>query len=314
MNLDSSSILPLSSLHLTALVAIFRQALKSRHSGSPPTFGGYQAVSKHYTSRAIARTGFLASYTENVTSLLHKVLLQVHQLESRVKMMAEAQVNLPRQLKTPRAAAIAGILFAVLAGTAQMLIRLSIPGDATDSGAWLTGQGGTISLALNLVPFAGIAFLWFMGVVRDHLGRLEDRLFSTVFVGSGLLYLGLSFVSAAVAESLLATYSTGPGRPGGNSVYVFGRMVVFEASNIYALRMSGVFMISLATIWLRTAMMPRWLVFFTYALALVLLVSVSLSVWFTLVFPAWVLVVSVYMLIGDLRKQSAGEESGQEKV
>ena len=229
-------------------------------------------------------------------------------------MMAEAPVNLPRQLKTPRAAAIAGILFAVLVGTAQVLIRLSIPGDATDSGAWLAGQGDTISLALSLVPFAGIAFLWFMGVVRDHLGRVEDKLLSTVFIGSGLLYLGLSFVSAAVAGSLLATYSTGPGRLLGNSVYTFGRMVMFVASNTYALRMSGVFMISLATIWLRTATMPRWLVFFTYTLALVLLVSVSLSVWFTLVFPAWVMVISVYMLIGDLRRQPAGEESGQEGV
>jgi hypothetical protein len=218
--------------------------------------------------------------------------------------MAEAPVNLPRQLKTPRAAAIAGILFAALAGTAQVLIRLSIPSDPTDSGAWLAGQGGTISLALSLVPFAGIAFLWFIGVVRDHLGRLEDRFFSTVFFGSGLLYLGLTFVSAAVAGSLLATYPTGPGRLVGNSVYAFGRMEMFIASNTYALRMAGVFMISLATIWLRTGTMPRWLVFFTYALALVLLVSISLSVWFTLVFPVWVLVISVYMLIGDLRKGS----------
>jgi len=73
-------------------------------------------------------------------------------------------------------------------------------------------------------------------------------------------------------------------------------------------------MISLATIWLRTRTMPRWLVFFTYALALVLLVSISLSVWFTLVFPAWVLVISVHMLIGDLRKRSANAESGPERV
>jgi hypothetical protein len=224
--------------------------------------------------------------------------------------MAEAPVNLPRQLKTPRAAAIAGILFAVLAGTTQVLIRLSIPSDATDTGAWLAGQGGTISLALSLVPFAGIAFLWFMGVVRDHLGRLEDQFFSTVFVGSGLLYLSLTFVSAAVAASLLASYAVGPPKLVGNSVYAFGRMVVFEASNIYALRMSGVFMISLATIWLRTATMSRWLAFFTYVLALVLLVSISLSVWFTLIFPAWVLVISVHMLIGDLRNRSARAESG----
>ncbi len=144
-----------------------------------------------------------------------------------------------------------------------------------------------------------------MGVVRDHLGRLEDQFFSTVFVGSGLLYLGLTFVSAAVAGSLLASYAKGPGSLVENGVYAFGRMVVFEASNICALRMSGVFMISLATIWLQTATMSRWLAYFTYALALVLLVSISLSVWFTLVFPAWVLVISVYMLIGDMRKRSA---------
>jgi len=228
--------------------------------------------------------------------------------------MAQAPVNLPRQLKTPRAAAIAGILFAVLAGTSLVLLRLSIPGDARDSGAWLAGQGGTISLALGLVPFAGIAFLWFMGVVRDHLGRLEDQFFATVFFGSGVLYLGLTFVSAAVAGSLLATYSTGPGRLGESSVYAFGRLVVFEASNIYALRMAGVFMISLATIWLRTGTMPRWLVYLTYALALILLVSMSLSLWFALIFPAWVLVSSIYFLVGDLRKRPVRQESGQDRV
>src|SRR5258708_32647598 len=96
-----------------------------------------------------------------------------------------------------------------------------------------------------------------MGVVRDHLGRLEVQFFSTVFVGSGLLYLGLTFVSAAVAGSLLASYSTGPGRLVENSVYAFGRMVVFEASNTYALRISGLFMISVATIWPRTSTHAR---------------------------------------------------------
>ena len=126
--------------------------------------------------------------------------------------------------------------------------------------------------------------------------------------------LGMTFVSAAVAGSLLASYPTGPGRLVGNSVYTFGRMVMNQTSNIYALRMSGVFMISLATIWLRTATMSRWLAFFTYALALVLLVSISLSVWFTLIFPAWVMVISVYILVGNLRNRSARAESGPERV
>jgi len=114
--------------------------------------------------------------------------------------MSETALDLTRRrLRTPRAAAVAGIIFAVLLATGQMLIRLSIPTDASDTGASLAGQAGTISLALSLFPFAGIAFLWFMGVVRDRLAQLEDQFFSTVFFGSGLLYLGLTFISAAVA-------------------------------------------------------------------------------------------------------------------
>ncbi len=217
-----------------------------------------------------------------------------------------------RQLKTPRAAAIAGILFALLLGTGQVLIRLSIPTDPSDTGAWLEGQGRMVSLALSLVPFAGIAFLWFMGVVRDRLGHLEDQFFSTVFFGSGLLYLGMTFVSAAVAGGLLTGAALSSGNLGRNTVYTFGRLVMYQISNVYALRMSGVFMISLATIWLRTRTIPRLLVFGTYALALLLLLSVSLSVWFTLIFPAWVLVISVYILVGNLRRRPVRTESSPE--
>ena len=225
--------------------------------------------------------------------------------------MAKAPLTRQR-LKTPRAAAVAGILFALLMGTALLLIRLSIPTDTSDTGAWLEGQGSLVSLALSLVPFAGIAFLWFMGVVRDRLGHQEDQLFSTVFFGSGLLYLGLQFVSAALAGGLLADVALNPGKLAANSTYTFGRQLMYQTSNIYALRMSGVFMITLATISLRTGIMPRWMAFGTYALALILLVSVSLSVWFTFIFPAWVLVISVYILTENLRHQSASTESGPE--
>ena len=69
-----------------------------------------------------------------------------------------------RSLRTPRAAAIAGIAFALLVGTAYILIRLSIPQDPGES-QWLAENAGDVRLALSLIPFAGIAFLWFMGVV-----------------------------------------------------------------------------------------------------------------------------------------------------
>ncbi|HUM70437.1 MAG TPA: hypothetical protein PLK31_16510, partial [Chloroflexota bacterium] len=90
-----------------------------------------------------------------------------------------------RKLKTPRAAAVAGILFALLYSAGLVLIRISIPAEvATDNAEWMEEHSGRIVLALNLLPYAGIAFLWFIGVLRDRLGELEDRLFATVFLGS----------------------------------------------------------------------------------------------------------------------------------
>jgi hypothetical protein len=211
-------------------------------------------------------------------------------------------VNLTRKkLRTPRAAAIAGILFALLYGSGLVLVRLSIPTDVAGGSAWMETNAKTASLGLNLVPFAGIAFLWFIGVIRDRLGDLEDRFFATVFLGSGLMFLALTFVGAALAGGLLSSYMINSSID--TSVYTYGRTVMFQIINIYALRMSGVFMISLATIWMRTGLMERGWSYLTYALALILLLSVSLSAWLTLVFPAWVLAISIFFLIENLRKE-----------
>lgn len=160
---------------------------------------------------------------------------------------------------TPRAAAIAGIAFAVLFAASMVLIGLSIPAESGDRGAWLGRKGGHVPLALTLMPFSGIAFLWFMGVVRDRLGTFEDELFSTVFFGSGLLFLATTFAAAAVAGGTIATYSLEAGESVRNDMYQFGRAVMSQIFGVYALRMAGVFMISLGTIWLRTGVMPRWL-------------------------------------------------------
>ena len=111
-------------------------------------------------------------------------------------------------LKTPRAAAIAEIVFAVLFTISIVLARLAVPAElgAPDASAWLEANSRMVQLALSLLPFAGIAFLWFVGVVRDRVGASEDQFFSTVFFGSGLLFLAMVFVSAALrAESWPAT-------------------------------------------------------------------------------------------------------------
>jgi hypothetical protein len=111
-------------------------------------------------------------------------------------MMAHQEPITGTSLRTPRAAAAAGIVFSLLLGLALVLLIISAPPDTATEGAWLTdtSQRATIALALNLVPFAGIAFLWFIGVVRDRIGQREDRFFASVFLGSGLLFVAMLFV------------------------------------------------------------------------------------------------------------------------
>jgi hypothetical protein len=208
-----------------------------------------------------------------------------------------------RALKSPRSAAIAGILFAVLYGASLILIRLSVPADPAAETTWLKTNAGTVSLALFLLPYAGIAFLWFIGVVRDLFGDLEDRLFSTVFLGSGLLFLAVTFIGAAMAGGLVSSYGA-PGAPVDGAMYTYSREVIYRIFNVYSFRMAGVFMTSLGTIWYRTGLMPRGWIYLTYALALVLLLSIGFSLWVTLIFPAWVFAVSVYILVRNLRHQS----------
>ena len=83
--------------------------------------------------------------------------------------------------RTPRGAAVAGVLLSVLMASSFWLLRLSIPADPHETGAWLETSAERVSFALNLLPFAGIAFLWFIGVLRDRLGALEDQFFATAF-------------------------------------------------------------------------------------------------------------------------------------
>jgi hypothetical protein len=216
-------------------------------------------------------------------------------------MNKEATITRPR-LTTPRAAAVAGIIFSVLLLTSLTLIRLSVPADPLESGGWLASNLNMVGIALNLVPFAGIAFLWFIGVVRDRLGEYEDRFFSTVFLGSGLLFLAMLFASAALVGGIIISYGATPNQLRVSGVYTFGRAVTYEIINIYAIKMAGVFMISTCTLGMRTGIMPRWMALLGYALALTLLLSIGIISWISLVFPVWVLMLSIYILIENYRR------------
>ena len=75
-----------------------------------------------------------------------------------LKMTPELDLARSR-LTTPRAAAVAGILFSLLYMVVIILIRRSVPERPEEVGSWLSTGWRKVELALNLLPFSGIAFL-----------------------------------------------------------------------------------------------------------------------------------------------------------
>jgi hypothetical protein len=219
--------------------------------------------------------------------------------------MPEDGVLTHSHLKTPRSAAIAGIAFSLLLLLILWLLRTSIPADPLEPGAWLATDTKAVTIALNLVPFAGIAFLWFIGVLRDRLGQLEDRFFATVFLGSALLFLAMLFAAAAVigAVVLVASIST-PDELVSSATFRFARAASYIIVNVYALKMAAVFMISTSTVVIRTGIAPRWIAFLGFLLAVILLIGSFFISWSFAVLPLWVFLISAWILIDNLAENS----------
>jgi hypothetical protein len=201
-----------------------------------------------------------------------------------------------RQLRAPWAASIAGLLFAVLFTAALLLLRSTPIVTASDEELvrlFARGEDTAVVIgALYLAPFAGIMFLWFVAVVRDQIGEREDRFFATVFFGSGLLFIALVFAAAAVTGALVVGVRyLGQDAPSANLVGAL-RALLFA----FATRAGGVFLISTATIGLRSRTFPAWVAWTGYLVGAVLLLAVTFWDWFILVLPAWVAVISLFIL------------------
>jgi hypothetical protein len=195
--------------------------------------------------------------------------------------------------RTRRSAAIAGIIFGVLLLVAMTMLRLAISVDSLETLRSDAQRRDQIRFSLNLVPFAGIAFLWFIGVVREQLGEVEDRLFSTFFMGSGLLFLAMLFTGAVTSAGLMGMLA---GSNINADLFAYGRDTTQGFMSVYAMRMAAVFTLSVSTAGLRTSAFPRWLAVVGYLAAVVLLVAAGEHRWTQLVFPTWVLLVSVVIL------------------
>ncbi len=212
-------------------------------------------------------------------------------------MTEETRKLVRHEIRSPRAAAVAGIVFSLLMSAIMILtfpFARNRPADVT--GELLEAWSGTASLVLTLVPFAGIAFLWFTGVIRDRLRDREDRFFGTIFFGSGIILVGLWFMWGAVVGALMATRTALAAESAASSVHVFALGLMNEIIGDFTLRMAGVYMTAIASLWTRARIMPRWLTITTYILAIGFLAAAPRVREARFIFPAWVFVVSVYVL------------------
>ena len=200
--------------------------------------------------------------------------------------MSQESALIRQRMRTPHSAAIAGILFSLLFTASLLLVWISIPANPLGPASAVINHMKALSFSLNLLPFAGIAFLWFIAVVRNRLGELEDRFFTTVFLGSGLLFIAMVFNAAAVAGGIIRVLGSGSENLIQSGAYAVGREEIAQTMHIYAMKMAAVFMLTTSTISLQTRLFPHWMTLLGYILALVLLLSVGTIEWIPAGFSA----------------------------
>lgn len=222
--------------------------------------------------------------------------------------MSTSRAATGSRLETPRAAGVAGLVFSALFVVSVVLLR-SRPeaGSSADEIAdfYLEENGGKVGLVgLYLVPFSGIAFLWFIATVRHHMGDREDRFFATVFLGSGLLFVAMLFAAAASAGALTAAvkFQDAPA-PSADAVSL-ARALGFAFLFVFGVRIAAVFMIVVSMIGLRTGFLPRWLVMAGFVSGVAFLLTVTYFELLVLLLPAWVSAVSIVILRADRRESS----------
>ena len=220
-----------------------------------------------------------------------------------------------REIRSPRAAAFAGIGYAILMITGMTILASITRVNLEDiTIELLESWSKKASLIILLVPFAGIAFLWFTGVVRDMLGEQEDRFFATLFYGSGIIQVVLLFIWGAIFAAIMATKTMMVIESADARMYLFGFALMNEIIGNYALRMAGIYMTAINSLWSKTGLVPRWLTIVTYILAFGFLLAAERFREARFIFPIWVFVVSVYILILNFRRKNEQESPDESLV
>jgi hypothetical protein len=211
-------------------------------------------------------------------------------------------------------AALAGLAFFVLYLAVFILLR-RIPGADATAGETAdfyrsSGERRALRVAgVYLVPLGGISLLWFTAAVRHRVANLatrEDALLSTVQLLSAAVYVAMIFAAMAVITAPAIAVEIGAQTPddviGDSSLLIVGDSILV----VYALRAAGVFIAAGTTRAVRSGLIPRWFAVVSYALVVVLLLTVARVRAVSLLFPAWVAIMSVVVLIKRPDERNVG--------
>jgi hypothetical protein len=217
---------------------------------------------------------------------------------------ANAPVPFVRSLRTARSVAIAGIVSAVTLTLTLYLFRSAFPFEQVLAGTQQPSAEAISRgrLALSLMPYFGISFIWFMGALNYNLGRADNRLFTTVFVASGTLFVGLSFVAGAVGAAELSALSEG--LDGQTQERIVLGLTVNELLINYGSRMAAVFCLALSTFGRLRRLLPAWLSWLGTATGAFLLLVPYGVPHVQFVFPAWLAILSVYLFVTNPGQES----------
>jgi hypothetical protein len=147
-----------------------------------------------------------------------------------------------------------------------------------------------LAAGLYLMPFAGIAFIWFIVAMRAWARgyiRRENALLSNVQLVAGVIYTALFFIAAA-AESVTAASAEFSDviEPDVARLFPeFGRALLL----VFAMRMAAMFVLTTTNIMRATRLLPHWFSLAGYVVAIFLLLSASFNPLLVTVFPIWML-------------------------
>ena len=204
------------------------------------------------------------------------------------------------RFRSIEAAAVAGLVFAVLSFISLLLLNSPPDPAAPDSEitAWYADPANrtslTVGLALSVV--SAVSFLWFVAVIRRRVGQREDQFFATVFLGSGILLTSITLVGAAVLASPSMTIDLTDGDVPDTAV--LASLTGLGNSLLYfvLLRVQAVFVMSTATLAMRTNTFSRYLSYFGYLTALIMFIMPIATEPVGFAFPLWVAVMSLALI------------------